>query len=476
MPQRAVIYSIGPSPLDKNIIWAGTDDGLVHVTTDGGKVWKDVTPKALSSWDKISQIDAGHFDKNTAYISVNAFRKDDLKPHIFSTHDGGATWKEITKGMNPSGPVNAVREDPKQKGLLFAGTEREVYFSSDDGENWQSLRMNMPATSIRDLVIHENDLVIGTHGRSVWILDNISPLREMASVASAKSAYLFQPVPGIRVRDNMFSDTPLPPEEPTGENPADGVALDYFLPAKAVDVTLEVLDKDGKVVRKYSSKDKAQPFDSTALQHPVYWIKPASTLPVEAGHHRFIWDLRHEDPRGADCGLTIAAVYKKTPFSPRGPFVSPGTYKVRLIVGGKSTERTIDVRLDPRVTITEKDLQLQTDYTAECYQNYQKLQMIREEANALLTNSKTKWKANEKETLQALIGAGEPQASDVLYGSVRETPLDKETMKGLQEKYLYLLNVLQSADVKPTTQAIQGIEKLRAVYEGLNQRWNVLKK
>jgi photosystem II stability/assembly factor-like uncharacterized protein len=469
MPQRAVIYSIGPSPLDKNIIWAGTDDGLVHVTTDGGKTWKDVTPKAISSWDKISQIDASHFDKNTAYISVNAFRKDDLKPHIFSTHDGGATWKEITKGMNASGPVNAVREDPKQKGLLYAGTEREVCFSSDDGENWQSLRLNMPATSIRDLVIHDNDLVIGTHGRSVWILDNISPLREMATVASAKSPYLFQPIAGIRVRDNMFSDTPLPPDEPAGENPADGVALDYFLSAKAAEVTLEVLDKDGKVVRKYSSKDKVQPFDSTDMQHPLYWIRPASTVSVEAGHHRFIWDLRHEEPRGADRGLTIAAVYKRTPFSPRGPYVKPGTYKIRLVVDGKSTERTIDVRLDPRVSITDKDLQLQSDYTAECYQNYHKLQLIRDEGNALLNNTKKKWKPNEKETLQALIGTGEPSASDFLYGSVRETPLDKETMKGLQEKYLYLLGVLQSADVKPTTQAIQAIEKLRAVYEGVNE-------
>ncbi len=232
MRQRAIVYALAPSPLDKNIIWAGTDDGLVHVTTDGGKSWNDVTPPALTSWDKISQIDAGHFQKGTAYIAVNAIRKDDQQPYIFKTHDYGKTWTEITNGMNPSGPVNVVREDNKETGLLFAGTEREVYFSNDDGANWQSLRMNMPATSIRDLVVHDNDLVIGTHGRSIWILDNYSPLRELTKANSGKS-YLFKPALATRVRDNMFGDTPLPPEEPGGQNPPDGAILDYHLQGTA---------------------------------------------------------------------------------------------------------------------------------------------------------------------------------------------------------------------------------------------------
>ncbi|MGB5553514.1 MAG: glycoside hydrolase, partial [Flavobacteriaceae bacterium] len=215
MPQRAIVYALAPSPLDKDLIWAGTDDGLVHFTNDGGKNWQDVTPPSLTSWDKISQIDAGHFEKGTAYIAVNAIRKDDMKPHIFKTHDFGKTWIEVVTGMNPSGPVNVVREDHKQKGLLFAGTEREVYFSNDDGATWHSLRMNMPASSIRDLVLHENDLVIGTHGRSIWILDDFSPLRELGK-ESAQNSYLFEPSLATRVRHNMFADTPLPPEEPTG--------------------------------------------------------------------------------------------------------------------------------------------------------------------------------------------------------------------------------------------------------------------
>jgi photosystem II stability/assembly factor-like uncharacterized protein len=197
MARRGVIYSVGPSPLDADLIWAGTDDGLIHITKDGGKSWSNVTPPSLRSWDKISQIDASHFDKNTAYISVNAFRLDDLNPYIYKTKDSGKTWTLITKGL-PKDPVNVVREDPKQPGLLFAGTENEVFFSADDGDNWQSLRLNMPATSIRDLVVKENDLVIGTHGRSIWILDDIAPLREIKKAVN--NDFLYKPSQAFRVR------------------------------------------------------------------------------------------------------------------------------------------------------------------------------------------------------------------------------------------------------------------------------------
>jgi hypothetical protein len=259
MPKRGVIYSVGPSPLDAEIIWAGTDDGLIHITKDGGKSWQNVTPPNLRSWDKISQIDASHFDKNTAYISVNAFRLDDLTPYIYKTKDGGKTWTLITKGISKD-PVNVVREDPKQPGLLFAGTENEVYFSADDGVNWQSLRLNMPATSIRDLVIHENDLVIGTHGRSIWILDGIAPLREIKKAIN--NDFLYKPSQAFRVRWNMFSDTPLPPEEPTGKNPPDGAIIDYNLGANARLVTLEITDAQGNLIRKFSSADVSEKMDT----------------------------------------------------------------------------------------------------------------------------------------------------------------------------------------------------------------------
>ncbi|MCB0845541.1 MAG: glycoside hydrolase, partial [Bacteroidetes bacterium] len=269
MTRRGVIYAVGPSPLDVNIIWAGTDDGRVHLTKDGGKNWAEVTPPQMSSWDKVSQIDASHFDKETAYIAINAIRKDDMTPYVYKTKNSGKTWELVNKGMNPIGPVNVVREDPKKAGLLYAGTEREVYFSADDGKNWQSLRNNMPATSIRDLVIKENDLVVGTHGRSIWILDNIAPLREIAIAQSGK-AFLYKPSPAIRVRDNMFHDTPLPPEEPTGENPPEGAILDYQLNQSAKNVKLEIVDKVGAIIRTYSSEDIPEVYDTTSLPHPTY--------------------------------------------------------------------------------------------------------------------------------------------------------------------------------------------------------------
>ncbi len=475
MKQRGVIYALAPSPLKKEIIWAGTDDGLVHVTLDGGKSWQNVTPSSLKSWDKITQIDAGHFDENTAYISVNAIRKDDMQPYIYRTHDGGKTWKKVIHGIHDIGPVNVVREDPKQAGLLFAGTEREVYFSTDDGENWQSLRNNMPATSVRDLVIHEDDLVVGTHGRSIWILDNINPLRSVAKVGSQKS-YLFHPVVTTRVRFNTFGDTPLPPEEPAGQNPPDGAILDYYLDQAANEVRLEILSMNGVVIRQYSSKDKPEQVDSLSAQYPMYWIRPQKKLAEEAGHHRFIWDLRYTEPRGATRQLSIAAVYKNTPTGPQGPYVHPGTYTVRLTVDGVVTEHPIIVKLDPRATISESDLQLQTDYSLLCYMSYQELQTIRETINTNLNDVKAKWKKGKKEQWIAFRGEGAPDNPDVMYGSISEVTLQQETLVGLQDKLLHMMAVFQSADAQPTTQAMQAVKKLKVRKDELVNQWRILSK
>ncbi|MEO6631020.1 MAG: hypothetical protein ABIN13_04835, partial [Mucilaginibacter sp.] len=191
MPQRGVIYTVAPSNKNINTIWAGTDDGLIQLTNDGGKTWRNITPPELTSWNKVSLIDAGHFDDQTAYAAINKIRLDDMQPYIYKTHDGGKTWKKIVNGL-PADPVNAVREDPLCKGLLFAGTERMVYVSFNDGEYWQPLRLNMPATSIRDLVIKGNDLVVATHGRSFWILDDIAALRNLAKIKDASQTTLYQ--------------------------------------------------------------------------------------------------------------------------------------------------------------------------------------------------------------------------------------------------------------------------------------------
>jgi len=466
MRQRAIVYAIGPSPLDKNIIWAGTDDGLVHITTDGGNTWKDVTPSSISSWDKISQIDAGHFSKGTAYIAVNAIRKDDMKPHIFKTHDFGTTWEEVTSGMNPSGPVNTVREDHKQKGLLFAGTEREVYFSSNDGESWQSLRMNMPASSIRDLVIHENDLVIGTHGRSIWILDDFSSLRELSAINS-NSAHLFQPSDTYRVRFNMFSDTPLPPEEPTGQNPPDGAIIDYYLNSKANNITLDVLDMQGTKINSFSSNDMEEYLDSIKMQHPTYWKRPFMALSNEKGHQRFVWNLRYKKPRGANRGYAIAAVQYDTENGPVGPFVAPGDYKIRLTVDGKVSERNLKVKLDPRSEMSDEALDLQSELSFQCYNNYEKLQIIRESIDKKLTT-----KSNKNDEILKFRGRGAPINGDVIYGSIYQSDLADETVVGLQSKLLYLINVLQNADAKPTAKTEEAASLLNARVKDMETLWN----
>ncbi len=465
MARRGVIYAVGPSPLDVDIIWAGTDDGRVHVTTNGGANWTDVTPPTMSSWDKVSQIDASHFDKNTAYLAINAIRKDDMTPYVYRTKDGGKSWDLINKGLNPMGPVNVVREDPKQKDLLYAGTEREVYFSVDDGDHWQSLRNNMPATSIRDLEIHEDDLVVGTHGRSAWILDNIAPLRELAK-AQARASFLYKPSDTYRVRWNMFSDTPLPPEEPTGENPPDGAILDYQLNKTAKLVQLEILDSKGAIIRSYASNDAPEELDTTSFPHPTYWIKPEQGLGITTGHHRFVWDLKHEPPRGADREFSIAAVYKKTPSGPHGPFVNPGTYNVRLTVDGQVTERPLVIKMDPRVTITQKALAAQYELSMACYNAYHELQTMVENIDAM---------RNPSEGFLQLRGRGAVGDPDTMYGSITQVPAERETLVGLQNKFLFMQNLLQAADVQPTTQTEKAIETLKQSLTAIKARFAKLK-
>lgn len=474
MPQRAIIYALGPSPLDRNTIWAGTDDGLVHLTIDGGKTWKNVTPPQLEAWDKISQIDAGHFDEQTAYLAVNSIRKDDMKPHVFRTHDAGATWEEVVNGMELGGPVNVVREDLKQKGLLFAGTEKEVFFTIDDGDHWQSLRINMPASSIRDLVVHESDLVIGTHGRSIWILDDISPLRSLTKIDKS-APFLAEPTMATRVRHNMFSDTPLPPEEPTGKNPHDGAAIDYFLPKIYSEVKLEIMDMTGNVVRSWSSLDAPETIDSTDLRHPVYWIRPEQLLSNKVGHNRFLWNLKYPSPRGSNRAFAIAAVYKDTPSGPNGPFVHPGEYKIKLNVDGEILESKISVRLDPRTSIEKQDIQLQTDLSMDCYNNYLQLQEMREATDVLLSDTKRKWKKGVKEQLEALKGNGRPDGGDFLYGSISAGPLERETLISLQEKYLFMLSLLQSAEARPTEHMQESVRLLNARLLEIKEKWEGLK-
>jgi photosystem II stability/assembly factor-like uncharacterized protein len=471
MAQRAIIYALGASPLDRNIIWAGTDDGLVHVTFDGGKNWKDVTPDTLKSWDKISNIDASHFNRDCAYISVNAIRKDNMTPLIFRTTDRGETWTLINGGMNPMGPVNVVREDTRVPGLLFAGTEREVYFSIDDGESWKSLRLNMPASSIRDLVIHENDLVIGTHGRSIWILDDINPLRNLPFTIIQNNAQLLAPSDAIRVRNNMFFDTPLPPEEPTGENPPDGAIIDYILPAGVSDLNIQITSESGEVIYDFNQNIELNKYDTTALAHPVYWIKSPQKLSKSIGHHRVIWNLRHNDPEGAKRAFAISAVKGQTPSGPRGPFVLPGEYQVKLIVNDEVLIKPIRIEMDPRVSSSEEDQKLQYSLSLECYENYQDLHSMKMKIDEILSDT-----TSTNAALEKFRGQGDPEDGDIMYGSISKSSLDDETLVGLQSKLLYVLQVLQSSDARPTEATRNAVSALSDRFEEMREKFDAMQK
>jgi len=357
--QRGVIYAIAPSPLEVDRIWIGTDDGLIHLTTDGGKTWRDVTPSALVPWAKVSIMEASHFDANTAYAAINTLRLDDLRPHIYRTKDGGKTWTHITRGIPDGGTINVVREDPKTRGLLFAGSENEVFVSFDDGEHWQSLRLNMPATSIRDLIVKDDDIAVATHGRGFWILDDIEPLRQARS-----SSALLKPQRAWRVRWNKNTDTPLPADEPAGENPPEGAIIDYVLSSKATLVTLEILDSDGKVVRRYASDDPIAPPRDTG-NVPAYWIRPQRALSTTPGMHRFTWDLYY--PPLERSGYPIAAIPHNTPPNPTSPVAMPGTYTARLTVDGKTSTQPLVVEMDPRVKTPREALAEQFRLSMKVY-------------------------------------------------------------------------------------------------------------
>jgi photosystem II stability/assembly factor-like uncharacterized protein len=356
-PHRGVIYALGLSPRDPRVIWAGTDDGLVWRSADGGAHWRDVTPPGIGPWAKISIVDASPFDAQSAYVAVNRFRLDEQRPQLFRTHDRGRTWTEIDRGIEAA-PTNVVRADPARRGLLYAGTERGVWVSYDDGTSWSSLRLNLPAISVRDLAVHGDDLVIGTHGRGFWILDDITSLRQHEELASSVPA-LLDPTPVWRVMRDTNTDTPLPPDEPAAPNPPDGAILDYVLPHPASHVVLTIADRHGNVVRRFASDEGPAPVDLGALAVPAWWIAAPVRPDTSAGAHRFVWDLHLAAPRAFDPGPTIAAVPHGTPLEPEAPRVPPGTYTVTLDADGARATRNLIVREDPRVAVTQADLERQ---------------------------------------------------------------------------------------------------------------------
>jgi photosystem II stability/assembly factor-like uncharacterized protein len=411
--QRGVIYTIAPSPLNVNRIWIGTDDGLIHVTASGGTTWSDVTPKELVPWAKVSILEASHFDESTAYAAINTLRLDDLRPHIYRTRDGGKTWTHITNGIPDGATVNVVREDHKRRGLLFAGTENEVYFSIDDGEHWQSLRLNMPASSIRDLIVKDDDVAVATHGRGFWILDDIEPLRQTQNIRGA--VHLFAPQRAWRFRWNKNTDTPLPADEPAGQNPPEGAILDYYLGRAAKEVTLEILGARGETIRRYVSWSKpVEPADTGNV--PAYWIRPELPLPVSAGMHRVTWDLRHTPAPETPVTYPIAAVPFNTPPAPTSPLAMPGTYTVRLIVDGETLVQPLTLDMDPRVKTPREGLQSQFDESMKVYAMLQSVEEMRKQGDS-------EERAQLADTLRSLLDrlqSADTAPSDALVEAVKE--------------------------------------------------------
>jgi photosystem II stability/assembly factor-like uncharacterized protein len=364
-----VIFSIAPSPLQDGLVWAGTNNGRVFLTGNGGENWDNVTPAGLEDWSRVNLIDASAVDIATAYIAVDRHRVNDFKPRAYVTHDAGKSWREIGHGLPAGAYVNVVRQDPQHPGLLYAGTSRGVHVSFDDGENWQSLQLNLPTTGVNDLLVHNGDLVIATQGRALWVLTDVAPLRHLATASSNPNSkpnsrwganakpQLVAPATAVRLRFNQNKDTPLPPEEPTGENPPAGAILDYILPDDfSGGVRIEILASDGSVIRSFDS-ESLPPKANARVYFARTWLGDPQPLPATPGHHRFVWNLRYAPPPTLDSEYSIAAVPEiETPILPDGAFVLPGKYTVRLSAGNKSTEQELTVVMDPRVTATDVEL------------------------------------------------------------------------------------------------------------------------
>src|SRR5256886_1164618 len=354
-----VVYAIAPSPRAAGLLWVGTDDGLIHRTRDAGRAahWQNVTPQGLEPWSTISVLEASPFDTAVAYAAVDRHRVDDFAPYIYRTRDGGAHWTRADQGIAPQAYVQAVRADPVRAGLLYAGTETGVYVSFDDGDRWQSLQLNLPVVSVRDLAVHGRDLIAATHGRSFWVLDDLTPLRQLSDSALRAPVYLFAPAPAVRLRRSVSNDTPLPPEEPHGTNPPAGAVIDYLLRAVPEGpLTIEIHDARGGLVRRYSSDDRPT-LPAEAPQIADEWLPRFEPPTRNVGLNRFVWDLRYPPPPAARYGYSIAAIAGQgTVAEPQGPLVLPGVYEVRLGAAGQTYARSLRIALDPRVHVADSAL------------------------------------------------------------------------------------------------------------------------
>ncbi len=451
-----VVYAIAPSPLKADLIWAGTDTGLIHVTENGGKTWQEVTPKELSAWSRVSMIEASHFDFATAYIAVDRHRLNDLRPYVYRTRDGGKTWQSISAGIGEDAFVRAVREDPSTKGLLFAGTERGIYFSADAGDHWQPLQLNLPMTAVYDVAVQHDDLVAATHGRAFWVLDDISPLRQAAALNTDVKAHLFKSSLVVRVDNDTFLGTPLPPEEPQAKNPPDGAVIDYFLRTGANSVTLEVFNAGNELVRKYSSTE--QPSGRHA-KVPVAerWFPKPQRLESSAGAHRFVWDLRW-----LSSGEATSDYEESAP--PKGPRVTPGMYTAKLTADGQTLTQSFEVAMDPRTAATPAVLAEQERLGREIF------------AASMQSRKLVSETATIRRQLEAMPNPS-PAVTSFLVAMAKITKGDPMVL-GLDAANTGLLSALRVVEVGNREAPSQAIEVYRMSKQAFDQRaaeWQKLK-
>jgi photosystem II stability/assembly factor-like uncharacterized protein len=443
-----VISTIAPSPIDRDLIWAGSDTGLIHVTRDGGKSWKKVTPQGLSDWSAISLIEASRFNPAVAYAAVNRSRLDDQAPYVYRTRDYGANWQLVTTGIAEGAFLRAVREDPEDRDLLFAGTELGVYVSFDAGDHWQPLQLNLPVSSVRDLTIHGDDLVIATHGRSFWILDNLSPLRQITRLPKDRAAWLYRPAQAIRVDNDGFVGTPLPPEEPTAENPPDGAMIDYCLRSPARQITLEIFDARQKLVRKFNSADpRVTPPPSMPIAER--WFPRPQTLQTGSGMHRFIWDLRWTSSGAPFEGD------ENTPQIPGGPKVTPGTYEVHLTVDGQVQTAKFEVALDPRSPATQAMLDEQLQLGKQIFAESMEARRALAEVNSVQKEILDLEKNTADQHPELLTALAETQSE---MGTILVSKSDSANAPGLKDAYANLVSVLRVVEGGDRTVPSQAIE------------------
>lgn len=426
LSRRGVVYWIAPSPVRAHEIWAGTDDGFIWITHDEGAHWQNVTPPQLTPWSKVGIIDASHFDAQTAYVAVDRHRLDDNRPYIYKTHDGGKHWTLITNGIPSNESVNVVREDPKRRGLLYAGTERHVYVSFDDGAQWQSLQLNLPVASMRDIVFNGNDIILGTHGRGIWILDNASSLRQIDSQVAHSEAYLFKPAVAYRTRPGSDEGTPLPPEEPTMPNPPNGAMIDYYIGMAKTPVVISITDASGRLVREWSSAQKPRTVNPKSLDIPMYWVHPQLPPSAQRGSHRWIWDFRYT---GTGAGRFGRA---------EGPLAPPGRYAVHLRVDGKTYAQPLTLQRDPTAPATDADLRAQ-------FQLAERIEAETQSVKAALARAKALLKQHPQ--LRAVVGQAPPTTPD---DSVGKPAQDFNSLRYIDDALQGLEGAIESADARPT--------------------------